>query len=72
MRDSQDWEGTFRRFAVIAVAFILAVSILTWGPWNTTHVAPNPGPGGTTGSTVLDGTPPPAEGPSKSTTGMAR
>ena len=70
MRDS--WEGSFRRYAVMAVAFILAVAILTWGPWNTTHVAPNPGPGGTTGSTVLDGTPPPAEGPSKSTTGMAR
>jgi len=37
MRDSQDWEGSFRRFAVIAVAFILAVAILIWGPWNTTH-----------------------------------
>ena len=72
MRDSQDWEGSLRRFAAIAVAFVLAVAIVTWGPWNTTHVAPNPGPGGTTGSTVLDGTPPPAEGPSKSTTGMAR
>ena len=36
MRDSQDWEGSFRGFAVIAVAFILAVAILTWGPWNTT------------------------------------
>ena len=47
MRDSQDREGNFRRFAVVAVAFILAVAILTWGPWNTTHVAPNPGPSGT-------------------------
>ncbi len=55
MRDSQDWEGSFRRFAVIAAAFILAVAILTWGPWSTTtHVAPNPGPGGTPGSTALD------------------
>jgi len=54
MRDSQDWEGSFRRFAGIAVAFVLTVAILTWGPWNnTTHVAPNPGPSGTPGSTVL-------------------
>jgi hypothetical protein len=72
MRDGQDWEGSFGRFAAIAVAFILAVAILTWGPWNTPHVAPNPGPSGTPGSTVLDGTPPPAEGPSQTTTGMAR
>jgi hypothetical protein len=72
MRNSQDWEGRFRSFAVIAVAFVLAVAIVTWGPWNTTHVAPNPGPSGTPGSTVLDETPPPAESPSKTTTGMAR
>jgi hypothetical protein len=72
MRDSQDWEGSFLRFAAIAVAFVLAVAIVTWGPWNTTHVAPNPGPSGTPGSTVLDGTPPPAKGPSETTTGMAR
>jgi len=58
MRDNQDWEGSFRRFAVIAGAFILAVAILTWGPWNTTHVASNPGPSGTSGSTVLNQTPP--------------
>jgi hypothetical protein len=72
MRDSQDWEGNFRRFAVIAVAFVLAVAIVTWGQLNTTHVAPNPGPSGTPGSTMLDEIPPPAEGPSKTTTGMAR
>jgi hypothetical protein len=72
MRDGQDWEGSFGRFAAIAVAFILAVAILTWGPWNTPHVAPNPGPSGTPGSTVLEGIPPPAEGPSQTTTGMAR
>jgi hypothetical protein len=72
MRDSQDWEGSLRRFAAIAVAFVLGVAILTWGPWNTTHIAPNPGPSGTPGSTVLDETPPPAEGASQITTGMAR
>jgi hypothetical protein len=72
MRDSQDWEGSFRRFAAIAVAFVMAVAIVTWGQWNTTHVAPNPGPSGTPGSTMLDETPVPTEGPSKITTGMAR
>jgi hypothetical protein len=72
MRDSQDWEDSFRRFVAIAVALVLAMAVVTWGPWNTTHVAPNPGPSGTPGSTVRDGTPPPAEGPSATTTGMAR
>jgi hypothetical protein len=74
MRDSQDREGSisFRTFAVIAVAFILAVAILAWGPWNTTHVASNPGPSGTPGSTVLNQAPPPAAGPSGTTTGAAR
>jgi hypothetical protein len=72
MRDRQDWEGSFRRFAAIAAAAILAAAIVTWGPWNSSHVAPNPGPSGTPGSTVLDKTPPPADGPSETTTGMAR
>jgi hypothetical protein len=72
MRDRQDWEGSLRRFAAIAVAFVLALAIVTWRPSNTTHVAYNPGPSGTPGSTVLAKTPPPAEGPSQTTTGMAR
>jgi hypothetical protein len=72
MRDNQDWEGRFRRSAAIAVAFMLAVAILTWGPWNTTHVASNPGPSGIPGSTMLDQAPPPAAGPSRATTGAAR
>jgi hypothetical protein len=72
MRDSQDREGSFRRLAAIAAAFILTVAILTWVSGNTTHVAPNPGPNGTPGSTVLNESPPPAEGPSETTTGMAR
>jgi hypothetical protein len=73
MRDSQDREGSisFRTFAVL-VAFILAIAILTWGPWNTTHVASNPGPSGTPGSTTLNQTPPPAAGPSETTAGTAR
>jgi hypothetical protein len=73
MRDRQDREGSisFRAFAVIA-AFILAVAILAWGPWNTVHVASNPGPSGTPGSMERDQTPPPAAGPSEGTTGAAR
>jgi hypothetical protein len=61
----------FRTFAVIAVV-MLAFALVTWGPWNTPHVAPNPGPSGTPGSTVLDRTPPPAASPSEGTTGAAR
>jgi hypothetical protein len=72
MRDSQDWEGSMRGFVAVAVTFVMAIAIVTWGPWNATHVASNPGPSGTPGSTVLDRTPPPAEGPSETTTGMPR
>jgi hypothetical protein len=61
----------FRTFAVIAVV-MLAVAILTWGPWNTEHVASNRGPSGTPGSTELDRAPPPAASPSEGTTGAAR
>jgi hypothetical protein len=73
MRDSQDREGSisFRTLAVVAVAFILVIAILTWGPWSTEHVASNPGPSGTPGSTAVDQTPPPAAQPS-GTTGAAR
>jgi len=75
MRDGQDREGSisYRTFAIIAVAFMLAVAILAWGPWSTEHVASNPGPSGTPGSTALDRTPPPAASPSSgTTTGAAR
>jgi hypothetical protein len=73
MRDSQDREGSisFRTLAVVAVAFIVVIAILTWGPWSTEHVASNPGPSGTPGSTAVDQTPPPAAQPS-GTTGAAR
>ena len=73
MRDNQDLEGSIsRRFVVIVVALILALAILTWGPWNTTHVASNPGPSGIPGSTAPNQTPPPAASPSETTTGAAR
>jgi len=72
MRDSQDREGSisFRTFAVIAVAIILAIAVLAWE--NTTHVPSNPGPSGTPGSTTRDQTPPPAAGTSESPTGPVR
>jgi hypothetical protein len=75
MRDSQGRKGSisFRTFAVIAAAFILTVAILSWGPWNIEHVASNPGPSGTPGSTAVDHTPPPAAEPSGTPpTGAAR
>jgi hypothetical protein len=60
--------------AAIVAAFILVFVIIVSGPWNNRHVASNPGPSGTPGSTAVDGTPPPAEGPSggTATTGSAR
>ena len=74
MRDNQDRKSSISggTLAIIVAAFVLALAILTWGPWNTKHVASNPGPSGTPGSTAMDKTPPPAEGPSATTTGAAR
>jgi hypothetical protein len=74
MQDSQDRKGSTsgRTLAMIAAAFIVVLAILTWGPWNTTHVASNPGPSGTPGSTTRDPTPPPADSPSGTTTGAGR
>ena len=74
MRNDQDRKSSISggTLGIIAAAFILALAILTWGPWNTKHVASNPGPSGTPGSTAMEKTPPPAEGPSGTTTGAAR
>ncbi len=69
-RDSKD-QTNGATLAVIA-AFLLALAILAWAPWNTGHVASNPGPSGTPGSMAVDQTPPPAKSPSGSTTGSAR
>jgi hypothetical protein len=73
MDDPQN-ENSTRGAALIAflVAFALLAAILTWGPWNVSHVASNPGPSGTPGSTELSGPPPPAPGPSEGTVGSAR
>ena len=74
MRDPQKRESRMSggTFAAIVAAFVLALVILAWGPWNTGHVASNPGPSGTPGSTAVDQTPPPAAGPSENTTGAGR
>ena len=70
MQDDQDRKSSISggTLGVIAAAFIIALAILTWGPWNTKHVASNPGPSGTPGSMALDPTPPLAA----TTTGAAR
>jgi hypothetical protein len=73
MRDSQDPNlSTNRRTIAAIVAFVFILLILAWGPWNTRHVASNPGPSGTPGSTAVESTPPPAAGPSETTTGNVR
>jgi hypothetical protein len=74
MQDGQDRERTPGRqtIAVIAAAVIVVLGLLALGPWNSPHVASNPGPSGTPGSTVAEKTPPPAAGPSGGTTGSAR
>jgi hypothetical protein len=74
MRDRQDRESSIsgRTVAIIIAAFVVVLVILTWAPWNPQHVASNPGPSGTPGSTAVDQTPPPAAGPSGNTTGTAR
>jgi hypothetical protein len=74
MRNNHDRKGSINggTLAIIAAAFVLALAVLTWGPWNTNHVASNPGPSGTPGSTAIDQTPPPAASPSATTTGVGR
>jgi hypothetical protein len=74
MQNGQDRKGSMSggTLAIIVAAFIVVFAILIWGPWNTRHVASNPGPSGTPGSTAVDQTPPPAAGPSGTTTGSVR
>src|SRR6266481_605899 len=74
LRDNQDPKSSISavKLAAIVAAFIVILAILTWGPWNPQHVASNPGPSGTPGSTTFDKSPPPAGGPSGNTTGSAR
>jgi hypothetical protein len=74
MQDDQNRESKISRetMAIIVGAFVLVFLLMVWGPWNTPHVASNPGPSGTPGSTAVNQAPPPAAGPSGDTTGAAR
>jgi hypothetical protein len=74
MQDGQDQNGAARSRMLVAIvaAFAFILVLLAWGPWNTKHVASNPGPSGTPGSTAVERTPPPAAGPSEATTGAGR
>ena len=74
MPDNHDRKSSISggTLAIIAAVFVLALAVLTWGPWNINHVDSNPGPSGTPGSTALEQTPPPAASPSGSTTGTGR
>jgi hypothetical protein len=74
MPDNHDRKGSTSggTLAIIAAVFIVALAVLTWGPWNIKHVDSNPGPSGTPGTTALEQTPPPAASPSGSTTGTGR
>ncbi len=74
MPDNHDRKGSTSggTLAIIAAVFVVALAVLTWGPWNIKHVDSNPGPSGTPGSTALEQTPPPAASPSGSTTGTGR
>ena len=58
--------------AAIVCAFIIVLALFARGPWSGNHVASNDGPSGTPGSTVINEAPPPASGPSETTTGSAR
>jgi hypothetical protein len=68
----QNGAARVRMLATLAAAVVFILLILVWGPWNTRHVASNPGPSGTPGSTAVEGTPPPAAGPTETTTGTVR
>jgi hypothetical protein len=74
MHDRQDRKSSISgaALAAIVVAFVLVVALLLSGRSNTGHVASNPGPSGTPGSTAVERTPPPADSPSGNTIGTAR
>jgi len=73
MRDN-DTEGRLSSTTLAAIfgVFILLFALFVWGPWGSKHVAGNDGPSGTPGSTAINQPPPPAAGPSGTTTGSAR
>jgi len=60
-----------RKLVAIVAVFLLAFAFLVWGE-SGTHIASNPGPSGMPESTIINSAPPPANGPSGTTTGTAR
>jgi hypothetical protein len=64
--------GVRTRTLVAIVAVIVAFAFFVLGPTSGNHVASNPGPSGIPGSTIINPAPPPADGPSGTTTGPAR
>jgi hypothetical protein len=60
-----------RTLVAIVAVFLLAFAFLVWGD-SGTHIASNPGPSGMPESTIINPAPPPAIGPSGTTTGTAR
>jgi hypothetical protein len=61
-----------RTLVAIGAAFIFAFALFVWGSGSGTHVASNPGPSGMPESNIVNQVPPPASGPSDTTTGTAR
>jgi hypothetical protein len=56
----------------IVAALFLTFSFFALESGSGTHVASNPGPSGMPESNIINPAPPPADGPSGETTGMAR
>jgi hypothetical protein len=69
-----DSKGKIGGGAVVAIVavFILAFAFFVGGFGSGAHVASNPGPSGMPESTIVNQAPPPAGGPSGTTTGTAR
>jgi len=71
---NQNREGNAggRTLVAIGAVFIFAFALFAWGSGSGTHVASSPGPSGMTESSIVNQVPPPASGPSETTTGTAR
>jgi len=70
---NNDREGKVagRTLVAIVAVFLLAFAFLVWEE-SGTHIASNPGPSGMPESNIINPAPPPANGPSRTTTGTAR
>jgi hypothetical protein len=61
-----------RTLVAIGALFIFAFALFVWGSGSGTYVPTNPGPSGMPESNIVNQAPPPAIGPSGTTTGTAR